>query len=66
MRCGECARQLADQTPPSNSFALSTIQAGQTAEAIDRTSGEIHQAQIFVAVLGCSNTPAAPSVRARK
>lgn len=29
--------------------------AGQTAEVIDRTSGEIRQAQIFVAVLGCSN-----------
>jgi transposase len=29
--------------------------AGQTAEVIDRTSGEIRQAQVFVAVLGCSN-----------
>lgn len=29
--------------------------AGQTAEVIDRSSGEIRQAQIFVAVLGCSN-----------
>ena len=29
--------------------------AGQTAEVIDRASGEIRQAQIFVAVLGCSN-----------
>jgi transposase len=29
--------------------------AGQTAEVIDRTSGEIRPAQIFVAVLGCSN-----------
>lgn len=29
--------------------------ANQTAEVIDRTSGEIRQAQIFVAVLGCSN-----------
>ena len=29
--------------------------AGQTAEVIDRTSGEIRQAQIFVAVLGSSN-----------
>lgn len=29
--------------------------AGQTAEVIDRYSGEIRCAQIFVAVLGCSN-----------
>ena len=29
--------------------------AGHTAEVIDRTSGEIREAQIFVAVLGCSN-----------
>jgi transposase len=29
--------------------------AGQTAEVIDRTTGEIRSAQIFVAVLGCSN-----------
>jgi transposase len=29
--------------------------AGQTAEVIDRASGEIRPAQIFVAVLGCSN-----------
>ena len=29
--------------------------AGHTAEVIDRSSGEIRQAQIFVAVLGCSN-----------
>lgn len=29
--------------------------AGQTAEVIDRYSGEIRLAQIFVAVLGCSN-----------
>lgn len=28
--------------------------AGQTAEVIDRSSGDIRQAQIFVAVLGCS------------
>ena len=29
--------------------------AGQTAEVVDRTSGEVRQAQIFVAVLGASN-----------
>ena len=29
--------------------------AGQTADVIDRHSGEIRKAQIFVAVLGCSN-----------
>jgi len=29
--------------------------AGQTADVIDRSSGETRQAQIFVAVLGCSN-----------
>jgi transposase len=29
--------------------------AGQTAEVVDRTSGEIREAQIFVAVLGASN-----------
>lgn len=29
--------------------------AGHTAEVIDRSSGEIRPAQIFVAVLGCSN-----------
>jgi transposase len=29
--------------------------AGQTAEVVDRTTGEIRQAQIFVAVLGASN-----------
>jgi transposase len=29
--------------------------AGQTVPIIDRTTGEIHQAQIFVAVLGASN-----------
>jgi len=29
--------------------------AGQTAPVIDRTTGEIHEAQIFVAVLGASN-----------
>jgi transposase len=29
--------------------------AGQTAEVIDRHTGEIRQAQIFVAVLGCSS-----------
>ncbi|WPL10454.1 Transposase [Thiorhodovibrio litoralis] len=29
--------------------------AGQTAEVIDRTTGEIRTAQIFVAVLGASN-----------
>jgi len=29
--------------------------ASQTAPVIDRTTGEIHQAQVFVAVLGTSN-----------
>jgi hypothetical protein len=35
--------------------------AGQTAEVIDRTSGEVRQAQIFVAVLGCSNVSGNPT-----
>jgi transposase len=29
--------------------------AGQTVPVIDRTTGEIHEAQIFVAVMGASN-----------
>ena len=29
--------------------------AGQTVEIIDRETGEVHPAQIFVAVLGASN-----------
>lgn len=35
--------------------ALFVDYAGQTAPVVDRTSGEIRQAQIFVAVLGASN-----------
>jgi transposase len=29
--------------------------AGQTVPVIDRTTGEIHEAQVFVAVMGASN-----------
>jgi len=31
--------------------------AGQTAEVIDRTTGEIRPAQVLIAVLGASNYP---------
>jgi transposase len=34
--------------------------AGQTIGVIDRHTGEIRQAQIFVAVLGCSASPPVP------
>src|SRR5680860_456944 len=39
--------------------------AGQTVPIIDRTTGEIHEAQIFVAVMGASNYTYAEATRSQ-